>query len=232
MNTTIRTILIVVAVIVLIILANLAWNEHESTATPSTATSTAATSTTNLIINPASSTQEVGGYTITEVPVGSASGVKESDYKAALVFSGVPADQQAALQTQFNAAVAAITADPGNMNNWIQLGDVRKEAGDYQGAATDWTYVSEAAPSNIISFANLGDLYTNFLPDYPLAVQNFKQEIKNDPQDPYIYDDLYQIYNDQDPQPKATIVAMLQAGLTANPGNSTLEADLSVEESK
>jgi tetratricopeptide (TPR) repeat protein len=223
MTQTTRTTLITLAVIIVVLLLGyFAWKERSSSAPAPTTTTSNATTTTATSTTVSASSTNTGKYTIKLVP-----SIKAPDYKAPLVFSkGITADQQAALQTQYATAVAAITKNPDDFNAWIMLGYVRKEAGDYEGAATDWQYMSDLAPSNPISFADLADLYTNFLPNYPKAAAAYKQEIKNNPTATYIYQDLYTLYTNQYPQSPAVIEAMLQAGITANPSAADLKATL------
>ncbi len=230
MSTHDRTSIIVgIIIVIVLVLGFLAWQERAGTqaSIPSTATTTSATSSSggNVIsISPSGKVTGPAGYTITEIPVGS-DAPQAPNYKAPLVFaSTVPADQQAQLQQAFAAAQATITKSPQDFNSWIELGLVRKEAGDYTGAAADWQYMSALYPTNVVSNANLGDLYTNYLPNYPKAAAAFKAQIANDPTDEYIYIDLYDLYTTHYPQSSSTIVALLKQGLAAVPGDAQLSA--------
>lgn len=231
MTTHNRNTLIVGAiVIVLLILGFFAWQQRAATnasapAATSSATTTGATSTTpTVIVSPNGQITAPAGYTINPV-YATSSGVVAPNYKAPLTFSSdVSVDEQTQLQNEFSQVEAAIAASPKDFNSWIQLGIIRKEAGDYQGAAADWQYMSALYPTNLVSNANLADLYTNFLPNYPKAAAAYQAQIKNDPTDIYIYIDLYQLYTAQYPQSSAVITAMLKQGLAANPGNAQLEA--------
>ena len=222
---------IIIAAIVLIGIAYFFSKGGAPVALPrTTATSTneSASSTTGVVsIN--GSDASSSGYTIKMVSAGGAAPVAPN-YKAPLIFSDttITADERSAMQAQFAQAQAALAKNPQDFNSWIQLGDLRKEAGDYAGAALDWQYMSALYPSNVVSNANLGDLYTNYLKNYPKAAAAFKAQIANDPKDVYIYDDLYSLYTNQYPQSSATIVALLKAGIAANPGAVELKADRQV----
>jgi tetratricopeptide (TPR) repeat protein len=194
-----------------------------------TSTSEAATSTSGAITI-TGSTASSSGYTITPIYATSSAPVAPN-YKTPLTFSasaGLTSDEESSLQSQFAAAQATLAQSPEDFNSWIELGDLRKQAGDYAGAAADWQYMSELYPTNVVSNANLGDLYTNYLPDYPKAAAAYKAQIAIDPTDVYIYDDLFSLYTNtnQYPQSTAVITAMLKAGIAANPGATELKADL------
>ena len=165
---------------------------------------------------------------MTAIPVSGSSAPKAPNYQAPLVFSAnVSADEQSAFRQQFSQAQSLIAANAKDFNGWISLGTVREEAGDYQGAAADWEYVSALYPANQVSFANLGDLYANYLHDYAKAAANYKTEIKNDPNFPQMYLALYQLYTGPYPQSSAAIETMLQAGIKANPNAPELQTALS-----
>ena len=218
-----RNILIgLVIVIIVLILGYFAWQER-GTSIPATATSTAATST-DISANISSTTTSGPGYTIKPVTGPS---ITAPSTATPLVFSAsVSVDERATLQSQFAQAQATLKASPTDFNAWVALGGLRKEAGDYAGAAIDWQYVSALYPTNVVSFANLADLYTNFLPDYPKAAAAYKQAIKNDPKRADLYMSLFSLYTNQYPQSAATAEAVLQQGIAANPNAADLKAAL------
>lgn len=238
MSTHNRNVVIVgTIVIVVLILGFLAWQERagsvagipspESPASStSLSTASAASSSTSVVISSNGKIVSApAGYTITQIPIASSSAAQAPSYRTPLVFaSSVPADQRADLQSEFAATQSALDKNPQDFNTWIQLGVIRKEAGDYTGAAADWSYMSALYPTNQVSNANLGDLYTNFIPDYPKAVAAFKAQLANDPTDEYIYIDLYDLYTNQYPQPTSSIVALLKQGLAAIPNDPQMTA--------
>ena len=225
-----RNEIIAIIVICVVIIGGIGYllSRPSSGTSSTTATSSAATSTSSttapigITVN---GTTSGAGYTIKPIY---ATGSAAPNYKAPLVISAtdVPADERTSLQTQFAATQAAIAANSTDFNSWIALGDERKEAGDYTGAAADWQYMSAIYPTNVVSNANLADLYTNYLHSYPKAAAAYKAQIANDPTAVYIYVDLYQLYTNQYPQPTATIVALLKQGIAANPNAAELKADL------
>jgi len=222
MNTQNKNILIgIVVLIIVVLLGYFAWKERGTNGSTVAATSTVSTTT----VTVASSTSS--GYTITPVALPTSGTPVAPNFKAPLVFSSsVSASDQASLQSEFAQAQAAIASNPVDLDAIIALGNVRKEAGDYAGAAADWQYVSEMSPTNPVSFANLADLYTNFLPDYPKAAAAYKQQIANDPTDIYIYEDLFQLYTIKYPQGSSDPSVILKQGIAANPKAINLQVDL------
>ncbi len=225
---------IIIVAIILIGIAYYFSKQPASPGTPSntaTSTTTSATSTTvKTSASPAASISVTSassnaGYTIHVVSAGNAPAAP--DFKAALVFtSGISTDLQSSIQTQFTQAQAVLKSDSKNFNAWITLGDARKEAGDYAGAAADWQYALALYPSNVVSNANLADLYTNYLHKYPQAAAAYKAAIANNPTQVYLYQDLFSLYTNQYPQSTTTIIALLKQGLAANPNAAELKADL------
>jgi tetratricopeptide (TPR) repeat protein len=201
---------------------------ESATTTTSTASSTdmSATSTGGIVSINGSGTSSAD-YTVNMVSAGTAPAAP--NYKAPLTFSasaGLTSDEEASMQAQFAQAEATLAKTPSDFNSWIELGDLRKQAGDYAGAAADFQYMSKLYPTNPVSNANLGDLYTNYLHEYPQAAIALKAQIAIVPTDVYIYDDLFQLYTNQYPQSTAVITAMLKAGIAANPNAAELKADL------
>lgn len=150
------------------------------------------------------------------------------NYKKPIVYSSdVAANVRTALNADFAKVQEEIAANPKNFDAWVALGGLYKMGGDYMDAATVWEYVSAQWPGNQVSFNNLGDLYMNFLHEYPKAAANYQQEIKNFPTDVQVYEDLYTLYTGPYPQPSSVITSMLQKGIAANPDSADLKATLS-----
>ncbi len=227
-----RNEIIAIIIIAAVILCGIAYFLSKSSpagVSSSTASSTPVTTSstsTSGTISVTSTSSSGSGYTVHLITSGNAPAAP--NYKAPLVVSAtdVSAAESASLQNEFAATQAAIASDKTDADAWIALGDERKEAGDYAGAAADWQYIAALYPSNLVANANLGDLYTNYLHDYPKAAAAFKAQIAIDPTDTYIYDDLFSLYTNQYPQSTATIVALLKQGIAANPSAAELKADL------
>ena len=192
-----------------------------------TSTSQAATTTViggGITVTTGTSTSG-GGYTIKMVNPGKAP--VAPDYMAPVTYDPtLTADERASFASGIAQAQALIAKDKQSFDAWIQLGDMRKEAGDYANAALDWQYMTALYPTNVVSNANLADLYTNYLHDYPKAAAAYKAAIANDPKQVYLYTDLVSLYANQYPQPSSTIVALIKQGLAVNPASPELKAAL------
>ena len=144
------------------------------------------------------------------------------DYtKPIIITQPLAADVQVVLKAQFEETKQLLAKNPKEFDSWIRLGTLRKIAGDYQGAAEDWEYVSKIFPTNVVSFNNLGELYTYFLKEYGKAVINLKQAIAFSPHTIDPYRSLFYLYRDIY-KDKAKASAIIAQGLAANPNNSDL----------
>lgn len=164
----------------------------------------------------ASTTATSTGYTAT--PVYIPKDVVIPSYEKPLTFSpSISSDMRATMQMQFVQAGKVIRANPLSFDGWIALGNVRKEAGEYAEAVLDWQYMSAVYPRNVVSNANIADVYFHFLPDYPKAAAAYVLAIKNDPKQLYLYEDLFQLYTDAYPSAKAAVATSLKNGIISNP---------------
>jgi hypothetical protein len=137
------------------------------------------------------------------------------------------ADACVQVRAQQADIISTLTANKTDFESWITLGTLYKMNGDYKNAAIMWEYVSAIYPKNITSFANLGDLYTNFLKDYPKAVVAYTQEIKNSPANLDAYKSLFQIYTTTSYTGEAGAAEkILKEGIVANPKATELHITL------
>ncbi len=125
------------------------------------------------------------------------------------VYSGRPVDEvrpvseevklfsEAQKQDIYNAIGnygKAVKEKPDFFAGWLQLGLLKKNIGDFEGARDAWEYASVIRPLNDVSFANLGELYWRYLHQYAKSEINFKMAIKNNPNDPGTYASLSDLY--------------------------------------
>ena len=226
-----RSTYIIVSLVVLVAIAAISllfWQRvYKSVATPqsSTSTSTATTtiyvsSTTAIVSGPS------GSYTITQVPIADTTSIP--NYKATFVcLKGISADTCAGLRVKYASIVATLDKKQKDFASWINLGLIRKEAGDNLGAITAWTYVTKIYPTSPVAFKNLGDVYMNFIKDYPKAESNWLAAIKIDPIDPAIYSNLFGLYTMTSYTPTAAAPAnILKRGIAANPKSVDLMVTL------
>lgn len=123
-------------------------------------------------------------------------------------------------QIQMNAR--AVKEHPDFLEGWLELGLFKKILGDYEGARDAWEYAGVIRPFNSVSFANLGELYWKYIPDYPKSEKNFLISIQNKPDDIATYMSLSDLYSYSYVQKKDQADDVLLRGLEANKGNADL----------
>lgn len=79
---------------------------------------------------------------------------------------------------------------------WLQLGILRKQIGDYDGAIEAWNFAGVIRPNIATSFLNLADLYAYYLKDRPKAEKSFHEAIKAEPQNGFAYYQTANFYRD------------------------------------
>jgi predicted Zn-dependent protease len=163
----------------------------------SSSPTTSTTASTTTATAPGSDTGvQVTGGTATVRDVNSAN-VPAPDHSSPLVFtSSVTTDVQQALNAQYAQIKTILAKDPYNFSAWITLGTVNKIAGNFNTTAADWQYVTKIYPKDHVAFDNLGDLYINFIKDYPKAEMNLKEAVTLFPQDLSGYENLFSLYAD------------------------------------
>jgi tetratricopeptide (TPR) repeat protein len=133
----------------------------------------------------------------------------------------------AQLKARNATLVAQIAANETDAAAWINLGALRKINNDYRGAEAAWIYVTKLYPSNSTAYANLGDLYMNFLHDYTRAETNYLLATKYAPTDASLYQTLFTLYTSTSYKPSATAAEdILKKGIAANPRAIDLEVVL------
>lgn len=124
----------------------------------------------------------------------------------------------------FEGTAQAMRQNPDFFEGWLTLASIKKQMGDFAGAAAIWEHAGTLRPLNSVSFNNLGDLYANFLPDYPKAVQNFRQAITNaagEEKQQYYYVSLSELYRYR-MSDTAQALAVLEEGMTEDPHSIVL----------
>ena len=118
----------------------------------------------------------------------------------------------------------ASQADTDKEYALLAQGQTKKNAGDYRGAATIWESVALSNTFvSFIAYANLADLYTNFIKDYPQAEVDLKNVISIKPDYIDAYRNLYMLYTVYGYKAGTSAAAdILAQGLKANPGNQDL----------
>lgn len=111
----------------------------------------------------------------------------------------------------------AVKENPNYLLGWIELGITKKVIGDYEGARDAWEYAGIIRPFNSVSFANLGEIYWRYLPDFPRSEKNFKTSIKNKQDDLSVYISLSDLYYYSYKEKKNLAYDVLLEGIVVNP---------------
>ena len=230
MNTTAQNYRYATAVAVIIIAVTaLYFALHKKAGEEGMAATTTVSSTTPILDDAALAKLSAGGtirgdgYTITAAHKSSIT-TPPPDFNKPLVFSAdLTADVRAILLSRWQASVVALKKDSHDAETWIGLGALRKIAGDYSGAASAWEYASLLSPKNATSFNNLGDLYMNYLHNYPLAEKNYLTAISNQSTNPAYYSALATMYTSLYKKGTGADEAILLKGIKANPKSIDLQ---------
>ena len=116
------------------------------------------------------------------------------------------------IKKDFDSRVLTLKKDHTLFNDWLVLGNDKKFIGDYYGARDIYIFAGKTRPLNSLSFGNLGDLYMNFLKDYPNAEIAFKRAVVNAGTDNFSYIrnliDLYKFWNKRDLEKQTILEAI------------------------
>lgn len=161
--------------------------------------------------------------------------------QSVVAYRGRPLDEvrfgQAALQSMSVAHRDDISANirkyakmakesPEYIAAWLQTAILKKTIEDYEGARDIWIYVTIARPREATAFLNLGDLYTNYLKDYPKAEKNYQGAIKAEPKNVMGYLGLSDLYIFFYKEKAAQAEQVLKQGIAANPDDANLQKAL------
>ena len=83
-----------------------------------------------------------------------------------------------------------------DLTNWLQLGILRKQIGDYEGALEAWNFAGVLRPNVSTSFLNSADLYAYYLKDRKSAEKGFMDAIKAEPANGFVYFQTAGFYRD------------------------------------
>ncbi len=110
------------------------------------------------------------------------------------VTAEISAEVRKKQEDAFKAVLADIERNPDTPSVWIELGNIKKFFGDYQGAIAAWRYVILIRPKHSTSYNNLGDLYWHYLRDFPKAEESYRKAIENFSDNLGLYKDLSDLY--------------------------------------
>jgi len=118
------------------------------------------------------------------------------DLNKAIVFKGdISEEQKNRAIAEIKIITASLKADYDKLEDWLNLGIWRKTIGDYEGAAEAWNFATIIRPNDPVAFHNLGDLYAQFLSNFPKAEQYYLTAIEKDTgHNPFYFIKLYEFY--------------------------------------
>jgi len=97
-------------------------------------------------------------------------------------------------QANYQTLKQKLQNNPDDFNSWVTLGILKKTVNDFEGARDIFIYAGQIRPKSSPPFANLADLYANFLDEPLKAEENIKKAIENDPNEINYYFILADIY--------------------------------------
>ncbi len=201
-----------------------------------TATSSEKTSTTQNSGTQKPVTVNVGGITGTSIeakPSGGVNYVMPSLDRPIEVLAPLPIDTAKQTTALLYDKIAALKANPNDVQTWIVVGSLRRGIGDQDGAKEVFNYVTLRWPDLAVPWHNLGELYRYDYKNLVKAEESYLEAIKRDRGLIDSYVALDEMYRGQDKT--AMSVAILTKGIDANPTSNTLLlrlARLLVEEGK
>lgn len=137
-------------------------------------------------------------------------------------------DQKKKIYAEVENYGDAVKKDPDFFNGWVQGGLLKKVIGDFEGARDMWEYAGIIRPQNSTSFANMGELYWRYLPNFPKSELNFRTAIKNKPVEFSAYVSLSDLYFYSYAAKASLADDVLLEGLAANPREINLMKALAI----
>ena len=223
-QSTMRASAILVIAIAIIAGGYIYENKHQAAQAKVVEIDTSATSS-NAAFATVAPGQDTSKGTTNLIPLQANTYYKQPTYPKQLVFKGTySASDKKAMQDAYNLAQSYIAKDKYDFNAWISVGTMNLMSGNYTVAETVWQFASQQWPTNHASHNNLGDLYMNYLKDYPKAEKEWLAAIVNKSDDPGPYRNLFSLYTDTSYKPSNTAAeVILKKGIVANPANFELQ---------
>ncbi|OGY64282.1 MAG: hypothetical protein A3I89_01165 [Candidatus Harrisonbacteria bacterium RIFCSPLOWO2_02_FULL_41_11] len=112
------------------------------------------------------------------------------------------------------------------VNAWYDLGAYRMVIGDYDGAIEAYQFVPLIKSGDYIGYVNLGDIYSHYLKNYPLAEENFLKALKNNSAYVSGYVELAVLYENYFESGYQKAEDLLLSGIRFNEGNLHIKIKL------
>jgi len=132
-------------------------------------------------------------------------------------------DAKEIITKKINDAISDLNKNPNDFSRWLDLAIFWKTIDDYEGAREVWEFLTTVAPSDAISFGNLGDLFGFYLKDSQKAEYYFLQAIEKSPAEAGLYYRTAEFYRDILGD-KSKALAIVERGLKEIPNEASLVA--------
>jgi tetratricopeptide (TPR) repeat protein len=169
----------------------------------------------------------VGFYIYYDLIAGQSNGYADlkdavPDLERMIIADSIQGEERAEIEKRIRQLSAELSLNSDLQSSWIELGNWRKEAGDYDGAQEVSEYMILRWPNNKVGFENLGALYHFYLHDYVQAEKYFKLAIEKEPSYLNGYINLYDLYTMSLIEKKDEAKTTLIKGLENIPQNVSL----------
>lgn len=135
------------------------------------------------------------GATITNIPIENETVVETPNLDRQVIFpSFYNTEAKQIIGQKIEIAISALEEDPTSFGYWLDLGSLRNNIEDYEGAIEIYEYLNIAAPTNSLSFSNLGNIYHLYIKDFEKAEKNLRQAVSNSPSNIHAVRSLYELY--------------------------------------
>lgn len=142
--------------------------------------------------------------------------------KSVIIKTILPEDIKTQTISEIKDLSESLTKDYDNLENWIQLGLLKKLIGDYDGARDAWEFASKIRLMDYISRHNLGNLYWQQFKDYENAEKYYLEALEIGKNDISAFIDLSNIYY-YDLKDSGKAKEILNKGLKNNHGNEEIK---------
>lgn len=141
---------------------------------------------------------------------------------------GLSDSEKQKIEAKIKGLTDSIKQNYNYLTVWLDLGNYRKEAGDYNGAIEAWKFAILIRPDDFIAYNNLGELYGFVLKNYQKAEEYFLKSIKKNSQNINAYIQLVTIYTNYLKDKYNQIENLLLQGIkdVASPTNYNLKIAL------
>ncbi|MFA5173293.1 MAG: tetratricopeptide repeat protein [Candidatus Paceibacterota bacterium] len=116
----------------------------------------------------------------------------------------------------------ALEKDPGNIDDWIKVGMIKKFFNNYIGARDAWEYAKYLNDTNSSIYYNLGNLYGMYLKDNIEGEENFKKALELEKGETSFYINFADFYRSFYTEKKAEAEGVIQEGLKNMPNDGSL----------